>query len=979
MARIKVSNPGLFGTYAQKRTVGPDKAPLDASQRTLQDIQAMRQGVALAKEVGETAIMAGDVIAAGIGKATTPSVEDLKEEAAKKRAAEITAKRSTERTALESRRKAEEARLAELQAGPTLAPTKAIDEATRASQMLQQGLKKVYAGEIAIEDWEKSVARAKQVGAITPDQANRLVEEGRQTKQQLGQVGKEKLAYEMEQYQAGPSTEMARRETGLAVTPETGAAELDKAKQNVASLKNIIENARQLGQDTADLEQQLLTETNRVKALEQYVSRATIVAPEEMAKAEETAKLAGKELYKGRGPVAETYTGVEQIAEVMTPQEAEQNYASIVAKRELDRTPQEKQLLAALKAKYPQLEGERGGEAYAVTEADKETQDFISGAEKRKQEIQADVSLTVEEQKQKIEEINKRIELAKQGKLPFSQQVINKAVAGAAPLYPAEDKTGLEEVRQKAMAVAAEVADPEKVRLLTEQEDIRNNVLKDTMKAMGGAAAEIAMLNQKRQVSGLTREEALRYVQLEKFITDNKAAVERAKGLKATDKEFTGFISELAKRVQNGQLPPPETEQQREARFAEELSKFDKETAATIDEESKKAAQEVAETYVDADTLRFLAVQASLTGDEKLATKILGVMRAGNVVGIAPTSMLDWVTGGHKKRFQNEMFQTLFLRAKGKTSQEMELMQARMLIQAANAESLMRLREQQEKKTRQEFEEKEATFETRKKKLEAETAKKQFDASEEVLAAKMDKLDADAQIGQIKAGSLQRVINSKLALSEAMRKHYLGKNATEIAKAEAGERTEQLRWAMKTYGDAAAAVDSLAKANTVQNKTYDRFQQYFKKDPTTGKVIKTPAYDRDFPTDKAAREARYAELGVTRKDGRLAFQKLLQEAEAFKAAYAGGRVGTPDQRKEQNASYALVSAAIRGLSNRLATKGRLDPNVGPIINDIQAGPFTDLMNLQNDITTEKVKSLSEVKARVDQINANADALMGGTK
>ena len=931
MARIKFTQEDVSGFgrklpyQSQTTTRGPTP---------LEQIATIRQGVALATETAGAISDAADFITKTAGR--EPTKEELIQEAAKKRASEIEGKRAAERGAVVSQQEEERKKREMLMSGASRPEQVGeITGRTAVLKNLEQKTRQLYKGDIKIEDYDLAVNEAENAGVITGDVSQRLLEKAREIQAEMRKAGSAKLAAEMKAYQEGEGRAIAERE---GIPAGKDPAQVGKvAEQDLADLKAIRQNAIELGQDVADLDASIAEKERQVKAAERFISRGAIVSQEEQAAADRAAVARGQELAAKAAPIE--VAGVEQVVETIDQAKAEDLYARIIAKPQIERTRQEEALLQAILKKFPSVEAAgREGEAYGLSVYERNQRAYLQNLQKRKDEITKGQDTSKAEVQAQIADLDKQIEETKKVLASQEEQVRAAGplgrvaqVANSLVLKTQDPATSLAELEKQKTALTEQLTQIDKTaQEQLANEDTRQSVVKAALTGVLSAVAELQGLNEKRATQGLTEDEANRFIQLENYVRQTQQITKQASGLKQ-DAEFGKTISEFQTAINEGNLPQPESSQQIEARFQDSLKVFDEATAAEIKAAADEEAAKIGKEFIDADQLKVLAAYAALTGDQKVAAKILAHLSTGKVSGIQPNSFSEWFSGKHKSNYNNEVFKILFSKTGGKSPQELALAYNKFMMKNLFDLGLLQQRATGARKTEQDIDIAEEQRIPKLEKLEAETsvAKQKALLSDEILSdpkktAKFIQqgllsLEAQAKKDEWDIANWESNQQLKQNLTRAQIIYYRGRNAATIAAAERGETRGAIAGSAKTLGEQASAVEAARSADEKEwGKTGALFAKYYKADGTPD----TAAYNRDFPpaptakSTQAERDAynrRIAELGGGTR-GKDQLEKLRGEFVSYDQKFKNNQIDGPSTHKRRQQLASKISVGFSQLS-----------------------------------------------------------------
>lgn len=592
-------------------------------------------------------------------------------------------------------------------------------------------------------------------------------------------------------------------------------------------------------------------------------------------------------------------------------------YSRLVSKPETERTRQEEMLLQAVVAKFPTIRKEfegQVGEAREVTAFTEGTKKFIQEAEQRKAQLQqAGQTAAI---RQQIKKLDEQIAAAKQA-APEPAPTKMSDVAKQMMFKTKSSDQKAADLEKERKQLTQQLADVEQLAASQQaNETQRIAALQASSAGVLAAVAELQGLNQKRAAEGLTEAEAERFVQLETYIRQARNLAEQVKDLATDDKNFAKTVQDFQKAINEGKLPPPETAEQREARFAESLKLFDEATAAEIKTATEEEAAKIGAEYIDADQLKLMAAAAARFNDQKLAGKVLAYLYKDKVAGIQPQNFTDWVSGNYKKTFADEVMKVLFTRTSGKTPAELALALNKFRMKTLSDISLMESREATKAETERKTREGEATFETRKKTGEAKltsaqmAAKKAKALTPKEIVTGLKQLEAKRVKAEDDAKYYERTANLRRRLLRAQASYYFGRNAAEAKRFDRAEGKAAIVATGKNIRQSANYLSRLRTSNQKSQEAFSKYAKYFKPDGSDN----TAAVNRDFPAKGAANyKSRVKSLGGGTR-GKELLQKLRQGYEDYKAKRGVSVDDAATYRKRQNAYTTIV----KGLS-QLAT------------------------------------------------------------
>ena len=817
MARIKFTQEDLSGFGARQQYYKPI---LIQESNPAAAINTIRAGVEGAVEVAGAAKDFADFLTktGAIGKEKTK--EQLLEEAAKKRSEEVMKARGAEREKLLQQQQAEIAATESLGKGPSVAPELAgvrpETEIANKRKEVANVISQFQSGQLDPDAFATQIDSAANAGVITQEEKNKYIDVATKMKVHLEGRAKE-LSYR-------PSADIKQ---GLSSIYANVQQDIDLSKQTIAELKSQLSKSTDPQQNVAlqqKIDQEQFELDNKIsdqnKLKEQIENKSVLENIAGTRPLAEQLKLEQRYgLMSQEGPNKPILREPPALGEIdkekafaAIPEAKVRDIANLIlGKPELERTEQEVQFLKNASTKYPDIVsniggvgaamrgGRTAGTALQITKGViQPINDFVAGIEKRKAEIAQDVTKTREEKQKEFDKLTDALKVVTSeppagSDLNAQQRVVMNAINGIKDLWgKGKGPTSEADIRNKQMETAeflAKISDPKTVQDLVTQEESRTDGLKLAAAGILDATAAIQGLNNKRATSGLTPDEATQLINLTKYLSDNMKLVNEVKNLKVEDPQFTDMVIKLHSAVNEGKAPEPETAQQRDARFANTLKMFDAATAAEIEKATNEAKKTASADIIDADQLRLLAAQAAINSDEKLAAQILEKMKSGKIVGIPPRQFTDIFTGDHKDAFQKEIIGMLFTRAKGKSDEELALMQRNLLLKAAANEARMEEQAKRTEKLTEEVdflkgtkEDRTATEAAERRVKEADASKKEWENSAQVRQAELDRLMGAGKKAVIEGDMWEKVLTSKVRQANAMAGYFGNRLSVEIRK-----------------------------------------------------------------------------------------------------------------------------------------------------------------------------------------------------
>lgn len=963
MARIKFLQDdfaGFRGSREPKRKYAGDVLqPLEA-------VQTIRAGVQLAQDVGSAFTTGADFLtrAGVIGR--QPTEKDLIEEAAKKKAEETAKQREAERAKMLSQRQAEEQKIqAEMQQRTSVAVAPEV-EAMRASRVaLENAVADLNAGKIKPEEFQRIYDIEKARGALSADELKTVEEALKPLRESFKRAG-DILLQEQE------AEQKIKARTGQVGPAMVGMPSEERMKVIQQAIAGDTQALNSLNEEETRVANALLDPNSP----ESQTIRLAELRKEREA---ETQKFAGFKapaglLKYGETPEEQKRKGVEafaraqQYVEKLDKNQAEMLFQRLSSIPSRDRAEDEDFLMQTLQQKYPEFRtpsttfGPRRGVLREGFDVSKTYSDFVAGAEERKEAVRKLATLSTQQKEEELRKIDAALAAAQKDP-DRSGMIFAKALTAIDQLYKNDREVSKEELLAKKQQLQDIIGNaPAELAALDAQEDARTDAIKRASMGFLATLTELQQLNQKKATKGLTEQEALRAFQLKQFMDDNKALVQQLQSADiATDKNVSEMVIQLNRMVQEGKAPPLETQEARNSRLDEALSSFDAATQNEIKKAANAEAQAVANTLIDADQLKLLAAQAALTGDAKSAGKVIAFLASGNVVGQQPRTFTEWLSGDYKRRYNAEVIETLFTRARGKSDQEIAIALKNLELKNINTIRQVEGTLAEVEKKAQALKEAQATELTRKEKLEAETRAKQaeakikeFKATDEFLKKEYDKLSGQADIALADAKTRDAYNLARINYLNKVGTYYAGRNATAIAVAKAGQVQKGIQDTGDNLGDQATDVD---KSIELERKTYDKysqFERYFTRNPQTGKLERTPEYDKEFPSaaNKAAYNAKVLELGGGSR-GKDALEARRKEALAYEDRF--GKPGGPDLNKDHKLKmevYNTGKAALR---------------------DLQAFSQSTVVGRTEANAPRKLQKIAEAAARIQKLMTEASA------
>jgi len=720
-------------------------------------------------------------------------------------------------------------------------------------------------------------------------------------------------------------------DSGYSLTKK--AREIDELETSIRLREEFIKELNTPNPDPAKLQQLQKDYQEQVAKTQQVGQEATaaqLKAQQEQAAAEARAKQAEQEAAKAAAAERQvaapkqTTADINAIVANLPEAKAEQFYIEAMSVPTMERTKTEQDLIAAVSKRFPQFVERfkgREGELSANKAAYNVAENFRAGIANRKTAIEQSVKLDEEQKQQQLANIDKALAALDadpekaSGEFTRAIKAINDA-RGKKQKGPVQSKEELQQERDELVSyLGGGVARKQE---LDQQEEARTAAVERASTAVLAGIAELQVLNDKRAKTGaLTPDEAARVIQLKKYIGDTKQLQEKLMTADvANNPNIKQFVLDITQNFNEGKVPVPETKQMREQRFNEELTAFDAETAKLIKDEAVKAAAEIKNNYIDADQLRLLAVKAALSGKKEDAAVVLGALYEGKVVGMQPSSFVDWLSGDYKKRFNNEIFQTLFTRVRGKSDEEIAIALQNLELKNINtirqvAETLTNL-----DKKAQDLKEKKETEADRaaKVKAEAETAKSQqtikaFEADKKFLDERYKKLVGEAETASQKGIYAEQQEKARLRLSSAMASYYAGRNQAAMRVAQAGETAAALNAGGKNFDDYA---NDVGKMQGKDQTNYDKYSQFEKYVGSDGKFNQN--YYDEFGSGTAGEKEKQKGMNTAQKE---AFMKRLGAVKEYQDRWTKGSVLTNEAKNNRDAVYGKVIGTTRILATLL--------------------------------------------------------------
>ena len=661
------------------------------------------------------------------------------------------------------------------------------------------------------------------------------------------------------------------------------------------------------------------------KKKEEEAKAGVATAAQQRAEAQ---RLAGQREAEARTITAPTTAlDVDRYVALLPKDKAKQFYIEAASIETRDRTATESSIIQALEKQYPEFKaemkapagGKREGKVLEIADVNKQVADFKAGMDRRKADIAATLAGRDEEIRKYQENIDKAL-AAYEAKPQEATGAFKDAVDAINGIRGRRGKQALqniEELKREKEAVEQYFGGAVQRKLeLDQSEEARTKALEQGAASFLAAAAELQGLNDKRLKQGkLDPNDASRVVQLRDYLNDNRALQEKLMSIDvANNPKIKELVVGLQKGFYEGKTPAPETKEEREARFADELKVFDTQTQDLIRKATDEAKKEIKDTYYDADQLRVAAVKAALSGNKEDAAKVLAIMEEGKVVGVQPASFTDWLSGDYKKRFNTEIFQTLFTRVKGKSDEEMAIALQNLELKNINtirqvSETLANLKAKaQELGEKQKGEEDRlAKLDAERRAKEAEAKEKEFKTQDEYLQTEFDKLKAQKGKAESDAKFADRLNAGRVNLSRAMAKYYDGRNNAIIIQARAGEAAAALNASGRNLDRNADDVGKLRASAEDQYNKFSQYEQFVNPDGTQNNkwVEEFGANDKEFATKLQ---------GIAGARAKDVFAKRYEEAKLYRDKFGKGAFQTQTEFKASRRIYDYAQQRLRYLA-----------------------------------------------------------------
>lgn len=506
-------------------------------------------------------------------------------------------------------------------------------------------------------------------------------------------------------------------------------------------------------------------------------------------------------------------------------------------------------------------------------------------------------------------------------------QPFSRAVDALDSLRPKKQVAGEPSLEEKKKVLETELAKSAGlVKQLEENEDSRNKAINEASAGLITAAAELQQLNAQKERAGgkITKEQAERMVQLKQYLTQNQDLVNKLKTLKTDDPAMKEMVVELNKIAQGGKGPPPETAEQAQVRFDNSLKMFDAETAQAIKQATEQAKTEAKLINVDADQLKMLAVDAVVRGDRTQAALVLATMMDGKVVGMKPQSLTDWLSGNYKQRYNNEMFDILFHLQKGKSPEELALLQQQLNLKTYKEIGAMeeRFSRMDERAQKQAIREEQRAADLRKK--EAGADKAEADAKKAMFAARDDVLRVEANIKRLKeekgfidVGMLDELTRARTNQSQAIANYNNGRLGLEREKIRSANATEAKSSLQGVMRDTQKQVDDDRDQQEKDLKAVSFYSGYINPNGATN-----DKFAKDFPA-KGTPEYKDAvkKSGLSPED----FEKRRSAITDYQNKYTAGQTESRNNREKTLSATGFIQKGIRDLQIQLAQLDRSSP------------------------------------------------------
>lgn len=836
-------------------------------------------------------------------------------------------------------------------------------------------------------------------GELALQQQSNIVAEREKARQALLAPRTNEAADEEEKLLALDKQDYAQR---LAAKTDPTEPQMVELQNSIANREAFIREMRSPNPDPLKLKEASDAVASSQQRLEQEKQRvaAETKQAEAAIPAAQQAELAAQKVAEERAKAARVVTApavqqnMEDYVRSLSKEQAAKLYVQAMSATTRDRTKSAQDFALAVNKVYPDVAKDflttqpkagvspaadrtRQGEVLEASTVQDQLNAYKKAAPQRKADIAKAVDLDIEQKQQQLANIDRALAaydadpVAAEGAFKKAVEAIN-GIRGK-DRKAIQNKADLEAAKQELQQYIGGAV--QKKQELDQSEDARNAALEKGVMSFIEATAELQGLNDARaKQGGLTANQAARMVQLRHYLDDNKQFQEKLMSVDvANNPNIRQFVTDLSKQFFDGKAPAPETQEERDARFNDELKVFDDRTQQLIKQAAVQGAKEIGDNYVDADQLKMLAVKAALTGKKEDAALVLGALASGKVVGMQPNSLTDWLSGDYKTRFNNDIFQTLFTRVRGKSDEEIAIALQNLELKNINtirqvADTLSNL----EKRT-YELEDKKAMEEDRRQKADAERRLKEaqakeaeFKSGQEYLDAELAKLKGQAQEAGVKGENAQRWGDAKMAASLAMAKYYSKKNDYALAIAKAGENAAALNATGRNLDDHANDIGKLKGAETDQYGKLSQYEDYVEKD-ASGKPVPSQKWKDEFGANEKEFEKKLQNVQGTRaKD---IFAKRYEEAKLYRDKFGKPDFVDKPTYEVKSTTYDKAQAGMRELasilqSGKISRTGSDAPNkIGSVI-----AAETEIQKVVDDIAAGKIKTPAEKDAAFKRVD-----------
>ena len=600
-----------------------------------------------------------------------------------------------------------------------------------------------------------------------------------------------------------------------------------------------------------------------------------------------------------------------------------------------------------------------------------------------------DTAKKLKEDKQaEVDALKTKAPAPTQAPAPTSTQPnLDRAVAVVNALKGVKDAQGkelpLEDQKKALQQELSKVQD--RVKELETDEDSKNKAIREAGAGLIAASGELAQLNRAKAEGKLTPDQATRMVQLRNYIAQNQDIVAKLQQAGVEDPATKEMVVGLSKMVAGGKAPPMETQAERDARFANELKQFDTETAAEIKKAADQGAAEIKGKYFDADQLKLMAVGAVLTNDRKTAQLILGALAGGNVVGMKPQTLTDYLSGDYKGRYNKEVMDILFHLQKGKSPEELAILQQNLNLKTfgmlgALEERFSRMEEREQKgEIRQEQRAAKLTeAEAKAEKAQADAKKAVFEASDDYLETKRRLQKVKEEKGFLEIGYYDELAQARIKSLLAAANFNNGRLGLEREKMRTANANETKNSLEAVLGSVGKSVDEEANTQSKELKAVSYYADYIGDDGNPTTKFRTDFPDPPPANASQAQKTAYS-TAVRNAGGPEAFNKKKTAINEYQDKLTSRRTDAYGERKKTLTATDAVNKAVQDLRIQFSKKNRGAPDFMEFA-DKTSEKAIKLNQLLQDVKTRSgvfaTGDEAAVKKRAKEILDGTDPVMG---